>query len=46
MDVEGWLRSLGLARYEAVFRENEIDLNVLSELTEVDLEKLGVAMGP
>jgi hypothetical protein len=33
MDLGGWLRSLGLERYEAVFSENEIDLDVLSELT-------------
>jgi SAM domain (Sterile alpha motif)/Adenylate and Guanylate cyclase catalytic domain len=46
MDIGGWLRSLGLARYEAVFSENEIDLDVLSELTEGDLEKLCVPMGP
>ena len=25
MDVVVWLRSLGLGKYEAVFRENEID---------------------
>jgi hypothetical protein len=25
MDVVIWLRSLGLGKYEAVFRENEID---------------------
>jgi hypothetical protein len=25
MDVGSWLRSLGLERYEAAFRENEID---------------------
>ena len=25
MDVGVWLRSLGLERYEAAFRENEID---------------------
>jgi hypothetical protein len=25
MDVEAWLRGLGLERYEAAFRENEID---------------------
>jgi class 3 adenylate cyclase len=46
MTLGGWLRSLGLERYEAVFSENEIDLDVLPELTEADLEKLGVAMGP
>ncbi len=46
MDIGGWLRSLGLEKYEAVFSENEIDLDVLSALTEGDLEKLGVPMGP
>jgi hypothetical protein len=29
MDVGDWLRSLGLQRYEAAFRENEIDETVL-----------------
>ena len=29
MDIGGWLRSLGLERYEAAFRENEIDEKVL-----------------
>jgi class 3 adenylate cyclase len=45
MDVGGWLRNLGLAQYEATFRENEIDTDVLPELTEIDLEKLGVPLG-
>ena len=29
MDVVVWLRSLGLGKYEAVFRENEINESVL-----------------
>ena len=29
MDVAGWLRNLGLERYEAVFRDNAIDETVL-----------------
>ena len=45
MDVEGWLRSLGLGQYEALFRANEIDADILPELTDVDLEKLGVPLG-
>jgi hypothetical protein len=45
MDVGGWLRSLGLGQYEATFRDNEIDTDVLPELTEIDLEKLGVPLG-
>jgi class 3 adenylate cyclase len=45
MDVGGWLRSLGLGQYEALFRASEIDVDILPELTEVDLEKLGVPLG-
>jgi len=42
MDVVVWLRSLGLERYEAVFRENEITERVLPSLTAEDLKELGV----
>src|SRR5215471_15949471 len=42
MDIEGWLRSLGLERYEAAFRENEIDDTILPRLTAEDLRELGV----
>ena len=45
MDVGGWLRGLGLGQYEALFRASEIDADILPELTEVDLEKLGVPLG-
>jgi class 3 adenylate cyclase/predicted ATPase len=43
MDLGGWLRSLGLERYEAAFRENEIDETVLPNLTAEDLKELGVS---
>ena len=45
MDVGGWLRSLGLEQYETLFRENDIDAEVLGELTDADLEKFGVSFG-
>src|SRR5271170_7158679 len=45
MDVGDWLRSLGLGQHEALFRENEIDAEVLPELTDADLEKIGVPLG-
>jgi class 3 adenylate cyclase len=45
MDIGGWLRSLGLDQYEAMFRESEIDAEVLPELTESDLSQLGVPLG-
>jgi class 3 adenylate cyclase len=43
MDVVVWLRSLGLGKYEATFRENDIDETVLPSLTEEHLKQLGVA---
>jgi class 3 adenylate cyclase len=42
MDIGGWLRSLGLERYEAAFRDNEIDEAVLPKLTQENLKELGV----
>jgi hypothetical protein len=42
MDLGGWLRSLGLGKYEAAFRDNDIDETVLPNLTAEDLEELGV----
>src|SRR6266849_3240932 len=45
MDVGGWLRDLGLWRYEPAYIENAIDSDVLPEVTEGDLEKLGIPLG-
>ena len=45
MDIAQWLHGLGLAEYEGIFRENAIDAEVLRELSEADLEKLGVVLG-
>jgi class 3 adenylate cyclase/tetratricopeptide (TPR) repeat protein len=45
MDVGGWLRSLGLEKYEQAFIANAIDSDVLPELTEIDFEKLGIPLG-
>ena len=42
MDIAAWLRELGLERYEPVFRDNEIDAEVLPRLTAEDLTALGV----
>jgi SAM domain (Sterile alpha motif)/Adenylate and Guanylate cyclase catalytic domain len=42
MDLGGWLRSLGLERYEAAFRENEIDETVLTSLTHETLKEIRV----
>jgi class 3 adenylate cyclase len=43
MDVGDWLRTLGLQRYEAIFRENDVSGEVLGHLTADDLKELGVA---
>ena len=45
MDIAVWLRDLGLQQYEALLRENDIDAEVLSDLTDADLEKIGVSLG-
>ncbi len=36
-DVDQWIEGLGLAKYSALFAENEVDLEVLPDLTEQDL---------
>src|SRR3984957_1675346 len=41
MDIVVWLRSLGLGKYEAAFRDNEVDDSVLPNLTAEDLKELG-----
>jgi class 3 adenylate cyclase len=43
VDVTAWLQNLGLERYARAFREHDIDLDILSDLTELDLEELGIA---
>src|SRR5947208_3159074 len=45
VDLGAWLRSLGLERYEGAFSENAIAGDVLRDLTDQDLEKLGVLLG-
>ena len=45
MDIVSWLRNLGFGRYEQAFIESVIDSDVLPELTEGDLEKLGIPLG-
>jgi class 3 adenylate cyclase len=42
-DVAAWLRGLGLGRYEAAFRDNDIGADVLPRLTADDLKDIGVA---
>jgi len=46
MNVRDWLRGRGLGQYEEKFRDNKIDLDVLADLNDGDLEKLGIPLGP
>ena len=43
MEIADWLRGLGLARYEAAFREHDITPDLLPHLTAKDLRDLGIA---
>jgi class 3 adenylate cyclase/tetratricopeptide (TPR) repeat protein len=44
-DLRDWLRRNKLEQYAEAFEANDIDLDVLAELTERDLEQLGVSLG-
>jgi class 3 adenylate cyclase/tetratricopeptide (TPR) repeat protein len=44
-DIEQWLRRHGLDQYTSIFAENDIDEDVLSELTDQDLRELGISLG-
>ena len=46
MDIAAWLRALGLERYAQAFRDAEITVEVLPELTDADLRELGLPLGP
>ena len=43
MDIDGWLRGIGLAQYAEMFRANDIDGELLGRLTNDDLKDIGVA---
>ena len=45
MDVGEWLKGIGLGQYEATFRAHDIDVDVLPDVTEADLEKIGLPLG-
>jgi hypothetical protein len=43
-EMSGWLEKLGMSEYAERFAKNRIDLSVLSDLTDQDLEKLGIVL--
>lgn len=44
-DLSEWLARLGLDQYSQTFAANHIEYSVLPDLTDGDLEKLGVSLG-
>jgi class 3 adenylate cyclase len=44
MDVGAWLKSLGLEQYEAAFRANGVDAEILPTLTGEELKDIGVSL--
>jgi hypothetical protein len=44
-DLPHWLEELGMSEYMQRFVENRVDFSVLPDLTDQDLEKLGVLLG-
>lgn len=43
--VASWLYELGLGQYSVIFAENDIEWEVLPELSERDLEQIGLSLG-
>ncbi|TIW61020.1 MAG: hypothetical protein E5V49_13080 [Mesorhizobium sp.] len=44
--IAEWLEAIGLAKYQTVFADNEIDWSLLPRLTDADLKELGLPLGP
>ncbi len=45
LDVGAWLEQIGLGQYRSLFSEQAIDGDVLPDLTDADLERLGLPLG-
>ena len=43
--IRDWLAGLGLERYAEAFESNDVDVVLLPELSEADLQQLGVSLG-
>ena len=44
-NVDEWLLQLGLGKYAEAFAENDVEFEVLSELSDDDLSQLGLSLG-
>jgi class 3 adenylate cyclase/predicted ATPase len=45
LDIDGWLRGIGLEQYAQTFRDNAIDADVLRDLIDDHLRELGLPLG-
>lgn len=45
LDLENWLKHFGLEALAGVLASNDVDLDILPDLTEADFEKLGISLG-
>jgi class 3 adenylate cyclase len=43
--IADWLEKLGMSEYARRFADNDIDIDVLNELTDQDFDRLGVSLG-
>ena len=43
--IADWLNQLGMSEYAQRFAENDIEIDLLNELTDQDFERLGVSLG-
>ena len=43
--IADWLKKLGMPEYTKKFAEERIDIDVLRELTDQDLDRLGIQLG-
>ena len=45
IELGAWLKAQGLEQYSRIFADNDIDFDVLVDLSDGDLEKLGLSLG-
>ena len=43
LEIKAWLEGLALAEYEPAFREHQITVDVLADLSDDDLKSIGIA---
>jgi class 3 adenylate cyclase len=44
-DLRSWLEGLGLGKYAEIMQAHDVDISIVADVTEQDLEKLGLSLG-